>query len=160
MRMYIVNAVFAILFSVAGIILFMYRTLYMACQGLKWNNPPTQFSWSWTYGLFGLTFLLTLVLTPACDNGCERVDSLTGVGWLIALMFIFIPLAYIQLYYCNLNTGFEDKNKPKPLFDPDTGEDLRPPLSGYDFVFVGVGLGIILGDIMLGACPSSCAIKA
>lgn len=155
MRMYIVNAVLAIIFSALGLTLFLYRVLYMVCQGKSWNNPPTSVSWSWTYGAFGLAILMTQLLTRDCENGCYRVDGVAGLGLAIALLFIFTPLTYHLISVCATPYMSENDHETHQ-FDPDTGEDLRPPMSGFDFLFIGLGLGIFLGDILMGACPSTC----
>lgn len=140
------NAFFAVLFTLLGVVLFVYRLLYMLFRGLSWNNQPSSWSWSATYFIFGTALLLTVIITPECGNKCSRDSNLFGLG--LALAISAMVASTIAWLYTDLTKG--------KGFDAQTGKDLRPPMSGMDFVFIAVGLGVLLGDVMLGRCPSSC----
>lgn len=155
--MYTVSAVFAILFAVLGLILLTYRLLYMCWQGLPWNNPPTLWTVRWTLFWLGASLFFTLIFTPGCANGCERKADYFGLAFVLSLGI----MTSVAIYSCCLccREKQEDNNmqpEEKQGYDPVTHVDHRPPMSGYDFVFIAVALGILYGDLMLGQCPSRC----
>ena len=70
------NTVVALVFTCLGLTLFVYRVLYMMCQGLPWNNQPYVFSWGLTLIIYGFTLFLTIAFAPPCPNqACERLNE-------------------------------------------------------------------------------------
>ena len=153
------NLTFAVSFTAIGGLLLMYRVLYMCCQGKPWNNPPTVFSWKYAFCIGGAAILITALASPGyecSDKACEK-----NYSYFNALIFagVFLTVFPVLLYVCYqmpaespANGPTEEPEAPQHKFDPETREDLRPPLAGYDILFLMIGIGIFLTDASLDVC--------
>jgi hypothetical protein len=153
------NLTLAVSFTSIGGALFMYRVLYMCCQGKPWNSPPTLFSWKYPICVAGVAILITATNSPGyecSDSACSK-----NYSYFNALIFVGIFMAAfpVLLYVCvqlprqsQVNDPMEQPEPPQPKLDPVTGDDLRPALAGYDILFLMIGIGIFLTYASLNAC--------
>jgi len=139
---------FGVICTVLGMVLFLYRMIWMCVFERGWNNQPTVLSWASTWSLAGLVLVITLVATPGCGNGCPRVDNYSTLGYVFGFaLALYFPCAFVLgRVQVTENTG--------P--DPDDGSMTREKLSGYDFLLITTGLALLVGDTWAGNCVNSC----
>jgi hypothetical protein len=159
--MYWLNLALSMTLLIVGGILLMYRLLYMFCQGEPWNNPPSLITWRYTFIVGGVTILITALASPAyeCSNSaCEKDYSNFNALIFVGVFMLVLPLTWtcFKLLVKILNSPPPDGPQVEPAhrynFDPETRQDLRGNMSGYDILFLIMGTGILLVDRSLDVC--------
>jgi hypothetical protein len=144
-----VAAAFAGLFLGVGLVLLVYRLLYMCCQGQPWNNPPTTLPWMATLFLGGLALLIFLLLgSRKCRNGCKPDISNDLLLTYLALAVAMLVVPAVQAALTCAQWLYADTKRP--------ARDPHRLQSGFDFACLLVGAMVVLGEWVTGRCPKAC----
>lgn len=144
-----VAAAFAGLFLGVGLVLLVYRLLYMCCQGQPWNNPPTTLPWMATLFLGGLALLIFIVLGYSkCPNKCSPDASADLVYSYLGLATLMMLVPAVQAALTCAQWLYADTKRP--------ARDPHRLQSGFDFACLLVGAMVVLGEWVTGRCPKAC----
>lgn len=143
------SLIVALLFIIPGAAFLLIRLYYVWVKGDTWNNMPTLISWGLTIFFAGLAVAAVGVLTSDCPDNCMRVKGNTGEGTMISGAIVATFGMILAFYDKCCNCGGKQKQEPEA---PSSSY-----WSGLDFVFLAVGLAILVTQQSLGECPQSCA---
>jgi magnesium-transporting ATPase (P-type) len=155
--MYWLNLAISVTLLILGGILLLYRLMYMFCQGEPWNNPPSLLTWRFTFIVGGATILIAALASPAyecSDSACEKNYSIFSTMVAVGIFLLALPLSWwcFKKLFDNLPVDEQPEPPQRYNFDPETRQDLRGNMSGYDILFLIMGAGILLIDRSLDVC--------
>lgn len=142
------SLIVGMLFIIPGGLFLLIRLYYVWVKGDIWNNMPTVISWGLTVFFTGLAVSSVGILTSDCPDGCTRVDGTTGGATVVSggiVAAIGVIMAFYDTCCCRKTKSEMEVSK------------IRNYWSGLDFVFLGIGLSVLVAQQSLGDCPRSCA---